>query len=214
MLSGGLTLLISLASLTMYASGQTQTGNSATRSPIRVTHILGLGNVRRNVSGELSVNDGELRFQPHGTLPSRLNLASIQSISLGEQIKATRWRADDAGPDFALDLLFFRRGLVAIELKVGRFEAEYVGKLNFYLKALDRHVRKAHERSAIGVLLFASKDNEVVEYTLSRSLSPSLIAKYQTQLPEKKLLQAKLHELYQVRTRSRKTPISKRRDAA
>jgi len=101
--------------------------------------------------------------------------------------------------DFALDLLFFHRGLnclVAIELKVGRFEPEHLGKMNFYLEALDRDVRKAHEGPAIGVLLCASKDNEVVEYALSRSLSPALVADYQTQLPDKKLLQAKLHELY------------------
>lgn len=103
------------------------------------------------------------------------------------------------GRDFALDLLFFHRGLnclVAIELKVGRFEPEYLGKLGFYLEALDRDVRKPHEQPAIGVLLCASKDNEVVEYALSRSLSPALIAEYQTQLPDKALLQAKLHEFY------------------
>ena len=103
------------------------------------------------------------------------------------------------GRDFALDLLFFHRGLnclVAIELKVGRFEPEYIGKLGFYLEALDRDQKKAHENPAIGVLLCASKDDEVVEYALSRSLSPALIAKYQTQLPDKKLLQAKLHEFY------------------
>ncbi len=103
------------------------------------------------------------------------------------------------GRDFALDLLFFHRGLnclVAIELKVGRFEPEYLGKLNFYLEALDRDVRKAHEQPAIGVLLCASKDDEVVEYALNRSLSPALIAEYVTQLPDKKLLQAKLHEFY------------------
>ena len=102
------------------------------------------------------------------------------------------------GRDFALDLLFFHRGLnclVAIELKVGRFEPEYLGKLGFYLEALDRDVRKPHENPAIGVLLCASKDDEVVEYALSRSLSPALIAQYQTQLPDKRLLQAKLHEL-------------------
>jgi predicted nuclease of restriction endonuclease-like (RecB) superfamily len=101
--------------------------------------------------------------------------------------------------DFALDLLFFHRGLnclVAIELKVGRFEPEYLGKLSFYLEALDRDVKKAHENPAIGVLLCASKEAEVVEYALSRTLSPSLIAEYQTQLPDKKLLQAKLHEFY------------------
>ena len=53
-----------------------------------------------------------------------------------------------------------------------------------------------HEQPAIGVLLCASKDDEVVEYALSRSLSPALIAEYQTQLPDKALLQAKLHEFY------------------
>jgi predicted nuclease of restriction endonuclease-like (RecB) superfamily len=103
------------------------------------------------------------------------------------------------GRDFALDLLFFHRGLnclVAIELKVGRFEPEYLGKLGFYLEALDRAVKKSHEQPSIGVLLCASKDAEVVEYALSRSLSPALIAEYQTQLPDKALLQAKLHEFY------------------
>ncbi|MGB5855689.1 MAG: PDDEXK nuclease domain-containing protein [Oceanisphaera sp.] len=103
------------------------------------------------------------------------------------------------GRDFALDLLFFHRGLnclVAIELKVGRFEPEYLGKLDFYLEALDRNDRKPHENPAIGVLLCASKDDEVVEYALNRTLSPALIAEYQTQLPNKALLQAKLHEFY------------------
>jgi predicted nuclease of restriction endonuclease-like (RecB) superfamily len=101
--------------------------------------------------------------------------------------------------DFALDLLFFHRSLnclVAIELKVGRFEPEYLGKLSFYLEALDRDVRKPHENPAIGVLLCASKDDEVVEYALSRTASPALIAQYETQLPDKALLQSKLHEFY------------------
>lgn len=103
------------------------------------------------------------------------------------------------GRDFALDLLFFHRGLaclVAIELKLGEFQPEHLGKLEFYLEALDRDVRKPHEGPSIGVLLCASKDNEVVEYALSRSLSPALVAEYKTRLPDKKLLQAKLHELY------------------
>ena len=103
------------------------------------------------------------------------------------------------GRDFALDLLFFHRGLnclVAIELKVDRFEPEHLGKLNFYLEALDRDARKPHENPAIGLLLCASKDSEVVEYALSRTLSPALVAQYQTQLPDKRLLAAKLHEFY------------------
>jgi len=95
--------------------------------------------------------------------------------------------------------VLFHRGLnclVAIELKVGRFEPEHLGKLNFYLEALDRDHRRPHENPAIGVLLCASKEDEVVEYALNRSLSPALIAEYQTHLPDKRLLQAKLHEFY------------------
>lgn len=119
------------------------------------------------------------------------------------------------GRDFALDLLFFHRGLnclVAIELKVDRFEPEHLGKLSFYLEALDRDVRKSHENPAIGLLLCASKDSEVVEYALSRTLSPALIAEYQTQLPDKKLLAAKLHEFYalNVPEQSSGKPTSKR----
>jgi predicted nuclease of restriction endonuclease-like (RecB) superfamily len=101
--------------------------------------------------------------------------------------------------DFALDLLFFHRGLnclVAIELKLGRFEPAQLGQLNFYLEALDRDLKKPHENPAIGMLLCASKDDEVVEYALSRSASPALIAQYQTLLPDRAVLQAKLHELY------------------
>ena len=105
------------------------------------------------------------------------------------------------GKDFRLDLLFYHRALqclVAIELKVDEFLPEYLGKLEFCLEALDRDVRKPHERPSIGVLLCATKDNEVVEYALARSVSPALIAEYQTRLPAKALLQRKLHEFYQL----------------
>lgn len=105
------------------------------------------------------------------------------------------------GRDFALDLLFFNRALnalVAIELKIDAFQPEYLGKLEFYLEALDRDVKKPHEQPSIGVLLCATKDHEVVEYTLSRAISPALVAEYQTRLPDKKLLQAKLHEFYEL----------------
>jgi predicted nuclease of restriction endonuclease-like (RecB) superfamily len=103
--------------------------------------------------------------------------------------------------DFRLDLLFFHRelrALVAFELKVEKFQPAHLGQLEFYLEALDRDVRKPHERPSIGVLLCASKDDEVVEYALSRALSPALVAEYQTHLPDKQLLQAKLREFYQL----------------
>jgi len=108
------------------------------------------------------------------------------------------------GKDFELDLLFFNRALnclVAVELKVEEFQPEQLGKLNFYLEALDRKVRKPHEGPSIGVLLCATKNQEVVDFALSRSLSPALVAEYQTRLPEKTLLQAKLHEFYELASR-------------
>lgn len=97
---------------------------------------------------------------------------------------------------------------------MGRFEPEYLGKLAFYLEALDRDVRKAHEQSSIGVLLCASKNDEVVEYALSRSLSPELIAEYQTQLPDKKLLKAKLHEFYLQNALEEEIPLPERKRLA
>ena len=83
-------------------------------------------------------------------------------------------------------------------MKIDEFQPEHLGELQFYLEALDRDVRKPHEDPSIGVLLCATKDSEVVEYALSRTLSPALIAEYQLRLPDKKLLQAKLHEFYRL----------------
>ena len=100
--------------------------------------------------------------------------------------------------DFYIDLLFFNRALsclVAVELKVGKFKPEHLGQLNFYLEALDRDVKKENENPSVGLILCASKDDAVVEYALSRSLSPTMVADYTLQLPDKKLLTAKLREI-------------------
>ncbi|MEM9219286.1 MAG: PDDEXK nuclease domain-containing protein [Cyanobacteria bacterium P01_F01_bin.150] len=115
-------------------------------------------------------------------------------IFMGEE-----YRLQVGNQDFFIDLLFFHRGLSALvvfELKIGKFQPEHIGQLNFYLEALDRDLKKPHENPSIGVLLCRDKDDEVVEYALSRNLSPTLIAQYELQLPDKKLLQAKLHELF------------------
>jgi predicted nuclease of restriction endonuclease-like (RecB) superfamily len=101
--------------------------------------------------------------------------------------------------DFFVDLLFFHRSLqalIAIELKIDAFKPAYLGQLEFYLEALDRDHRKPHEAPSIGVLLCKTRDAEVVEYALSRSLSPALVAEYQTKLPDKAVLEAKLDELF------------------
>jgi hypothetical protein len=108
------------------------------------------------------------------------------------------------GNDYFIDLLFFHRGLsclVAFELKINDFKPEYLGKMSFYLEALDRDVRKKTENPSVGVILCKSKDNEVIEYALSRNISPALIAEYETKLIDKKLLGRKLHEFYEISER-------------
>lgn len=99
--------------------------------------------------------------------------------------------------DYAIDLVFYHRELqclVAFDLKIDDFKPEHLGKMNFYLELLDRDVRKPHENPSIGVLLCKTKDDEVVEIALSRQLSPTLVAAYQTKFIDKDLLRRMLHE--------------------
>jgi predicted nuclease of restriction endonuclease-like (RecB) superfamily len=108
------------------------------------------------------------------------------------------YRVQVGARDFFIDLLFFNRELrclVAIELKIGEFEPEHLGKMEFYLEALDRDVRKADENPSVGLILCTKKDSAVVEYALSRSMSPALIAEYRLHLPDKQILENKLREL-------------------
>ena len=114
-------------------------------------------------------------------------------------MRNTKFRLE--GDDFRIDLLFFHRGLqclVAIELKIGKFKPEYVSKLDFYLEALDRQVKKENENPSVGLLLCATKNDEVVEYAMSRTMSPMLVSEYKLQLPDKKVLQKKLQELVNI----------------
>ena len=108
------------------------------------------------------------------------------------------YRLQVGNSDFRIDLLFYHRELqclVAFELKMEKFKPEHLGQLNFYLEALDRDVKKPKENPSIGVLLCKDKDDAVVEYALSRSLSPTMVAEYQLCLPDKALLQKKLQEM-------------------
>ena len=107
-------------------------------------------------------------------------------------------RVQVGGEDFRIDLLFFHRGLqclVAFELKIGKFKPEYISKMDFYLEALDRQKKKENENPSVGMILCASKDDEVVEYAMSRTLSPMRVAEYKLHLPDKDVLQKKLQEL-------------------
>lgn len=111
------------------------------------------------------------------------------------------YRVQVGNTDFYIDLLFYNRTLsclVAIELKIGKFKPEHIGQINFYLEALDRDVKKPNENPSVGLILCASKDDAVVEYALSRTMSPTLVSDYTLYLPDKKVLQDKLRELTDV----------------
>jgi len=85
--------------------------------------------------------------------------------------------------------------LVAFELKLGEYKAEYLGKMNLYLEALDRDVKKKNENPSVGILLCSSKDNDVVEYSISKNMSQTLISEYKLKLIDKKILENKLKEV-------------------
>ena len=96
-----------------------------------------------------------------------------------------------------IDLLFYHRALqclVAIELKAVGFQPEFVGKMDMYLEALDRDVKRDNENPSIGIILCPSADRSMVEYTLSRSLSPTMVAEYQRKLIPQEVMRKSLEE--------------------
>ena len=141
-----------------------------------------------------SHSEGELQKGLIGQMKNFILELGKDFIFIGQE-----YRIQVGNSDFYIDLLFYHRGLqclVAFELKAEKFKPEHLGQLNFYLEALDRDVKKENENPSIGILLCKSKDNEVVEYALSRYLSPTMVSEYKTQLPDKKILQQKLQELF------------------
>ena len=95
------------------------------------------------------------------------------------------------GKEYKVDMLFFHRGLhrmIAIDLKVGEFKPEYVGKMNYYLTLLDRIEKAPDEESSIGLILCAEKDHLDVEVALQDIGKPIGVAEYQYLLPKEELL--------------------------
>jgi predicted nuclease of restriction endonuclease-like (RecB) superfamily len=128
-----------------------------------------------------------------------LNLQKfILEIGKGFTYMGNQYRLQVGNKDYYTDLLFYHRDLqclVLFELKIQEFEPEFLGKLNFYLEALDRDVKRPFENNSVGVLLCKGKDTEVVEYAMARNTSPAMIADYETKLIPKNVLANKLHQL-------------------
>jgi hypothetical protein len=102
------------------------------------------------------------------------------------------------GEDFYLDLLFYHRKLkrlVAIELKLGRFKASYKGQMELYLNWLNQHESETDENPPIGLILCAEAGSEQVQL-LNMQKDNIMVAEYWTQLPDKQLLEQKLHQVF------------------
>lgn len=108
------------------------------------------------------------------------------------------YRVQVGNHDYFIDLLFYSRQLsclVAFELKLGEFIPEYIGKMNLYLEALDRDVKRKNENPSVGIILCSSKDKDIVEYSISKNISQTMISEYKLKLIDKKLLENKLKEV-------------------
>lgn len=129
-------------------------------------------------------------------------VAKIKSFVLelgkGFSFIGNQYRLEYNGKEYFVDMLFFHRGLrslVAIELKIGSFKAEYVGKMNLYLSLLDRLERGENENQSIGIILCADKDHLDVEIALQDINKPIGVAEYQLLLPKAELQALLLDEM-------------------
>ena len=107
------------------------------------------------------------------------------------------YRLNIGASTFKADLLFFHRGLqalVAVELKKTKFHPRDLGQLEFYLEALDRDVKRSNENPSIGIILCPEADKVVVEYAMSRTMSPTMIAEYKRILIPQERMQQQLNE--------------------
>ena len=110
------------------------------------------------------------------------------------------YRLNVGTSSFKADLLFFHRGLqalVAVELKKTKFHPRDLGQLEFYLEALDRDVKRSNENPSIGIILCPDADKVVVEYAMSRSMSPTMIAEYKRILIPQEQMQQQFREFCQ-----------------
>ena len=101
------------------------------------------------------------------------------------------------GKTFSVDLLFYHRGLrclVAIELKTVEFDPNFMGKLEFYLEALDQTEKRSNENPSIGILLCKEANRDVVKYALNRTMSPTMVAEYKEKLIPQETLQRSLEQ--------------------
>ncbi|MCQ2161634.1 MAG: DUF1016 domain-containing protein, partial [Bacteroidales bacterium] len=114
---------------------------------------------------------------------------------------ASEFEVNVGGKKKRIDLLFYHRALqclAAVELKAVDYEAEFSSKMDMYLEALDREVKRENENPSLGIILCPSADRSEVEYSLSRTMSPTMVAEYKRVLIPREVLRHTLAEYCEI----------------
>lgn len=122
----------------------------------------------------------------------------VLELGKGFTFIGNQYRLEYNNKEYFVDMLFFHRGLrslIAVELKIGSFKAEYVGKMNLYLSLLDKLEKGETENNSIGIILCADKDHVDVEIALQDINKPIGVAEYQLLLPKKQLQDLLVNEI-------------------
>lgn len=133
----------------------------------------------------------------------------LLELGVGFAFVGSQYPLTVAGEEFALDLLFYHlrlRCFVVLELKIGRFEPEYVGKMNFYLSAVDDLLRHPADGPTIGLILCKSRNEVIAEYALRDTSKPIGVSAYQLTAALPEALRASLPTIKDLEAELRKTP--------
>ena len=106
---------------------------------------------------------------------------SLQELSCTSRFVGSQYRLEVGNKEYFIDIVLYHRSLqclVAIDLKIGEFEPEYIGKMQFYLAVLDDQIRLPHEQPSVGIILCKTKDKTTVEYALKDATKPIGVATY------------------------------------
>lgn len=157
----------------------------------------------------LGINEPVRELELENRLIAKIK-AFVLELGKGFTFIGNQYRLEYNEKEYFVDMLFFHRGLqslVAIELKIGSFKAEYVGKMNLYLSLLDKLEKGKNENQSIGIILCADKDHLDVEIALQDINKPIGVAEYQLLLPKEQLQTLLLDEIKAMKQESNNTIV-------
>ena len=184
-------LLLNAVKMNTYASRQTQIQSNNFDVTLPVAQADYANEVFRSSYnlGFLGVTEPIKELELEKRLVNKIK-SFIMELGRGFTFIGNQYRLEYNNKEYVVDMLFFHRGLrslVAIELKIGAFKAEYVGKMNLYLSLLDRLEKGENENQSIGIILCADRDHLDVEIALQDINKPIGVAEYQLLLPNEEL---------------------------